>query len=147
MSSQILVQEQKEALPGASNGGIQIVELRIDHITLSRTGNATRANRARPFDFDVDLSEKSRTGNSLRVGYSFSFGKPASGQTCKIGGEAVVRFPESSSDRDFHYLGNDLTNEIAVAIFRKNYESIYLLHEAMAMDAPSPWITQDVSLS
>ena len=58
-----------------------------------------------------------------------------------------MRFSRSGSWRDFQALGDDITNEMAVEIFRKNYEAVYLLHEALGMDAPSPWITQEVSLS
>jgi len=58
-----------------------------------------------------------------------------------------VRFSQFNPSREFHALGDDITNEIAVEIFRKNYEAVYLLHESLGMDAPSPWITQEVSLS
>ncbi len=149
MPSQMLIHEpREEALPAASTERIQIVsvESRIDSISLSKVG-PVRTPEASSFDFDVDLNERGRTGGSLCLGYSFSFGKPSSGQICKISGEAVVRFSQFSTEKDFHYLSNDMTNGMAVEIFRKIYESTYLLHEAMDLDAPSPWITQDVSLS
>jgi len=122
------------------------VESRIDSISLSKSGVA-RGPRAGGFDFDVDLDESSRTKDTLNVKYSFKFGNPSSGETCKVSGQAVLRFSQFNPEADFHTLGNDITNEMAVEIFRSNYESTYLLLDALGMDAPSPWVTQGVSLS
>lgn len=149
MSSAVLVQKPREAGELANEGvGIRIVsvESRIEGISLSAAGGKKQTSGVRAFDFDVDLSESARTEDSLSVRYSFTFGKP-SGQACKVRGTARVRFSQFNPSRDFHTLGNDITNEMAVEIFRKNYEAVYLLHEALAMDAPSPWITREVSLS
>ncbi len=150
MSSQILVQERrnKEA-PIAARAGNQIlsVESRIDNIFPSNTGMCPRGSLAGPFDFDVNLTERGRTGDSMRVGFSFSFGRPSTGQVCKFNGEAIVNFSRFNPERGFQYLGDDLTNEMAVEIFRKNYESIFLLHESLSMDAPSPWTTKDSFVS
>lgn len=146
--SQVLVpsQKQEQAFAPVSTRGIQILESRIDSISLSRGSLDASVLRGRPFDFDVQLSEKGRTGNSLRVRYAFSFGRPSAGQVCKIIGEAVVRFAQFDADKDLQYLGTDITNELAVEIFRRNFESTYLLHETMGMQAPSPWITEDLSI-
>jgi hypothetical protein len=150
MSSQMLLQKpREEARVGKADLGIRIVSVTstVNKIFLSRPGGDLRASVAKPFEFDVDLNESARTENSLTVRYSFTFGRPLAGQVCKITGKAVVRFSQFNPAKDFHYLGNDITNEIAVEIFRKNFESVYLLHDAMMMEAPSPWITQGVSLS
>ncbi len=148
MPSQALVQERRTeevllALPGITI----VVDSRIENISLCNTGKCTQEESTRPFDFDVDLTELSRNRDGIRVGFSFSFGRPSSGQACKVAGEAVVRFSRFNLEHGFQYLGDDLANEIAVEIFRRNYELIYLLHESLAMDAPSPWITQNVALS
>jgi hypothetical protein len=129
--------------------GIQIISVKskIRSISIGKSGRESRDFEDRPFDFDVSLTESTRTKDTLTVNYSFAFGRHSSGQVCKILGSAVVRFSGFNPGSDFHYLGNDFTNEIAVEIFRKNYELVYLLHHSLAMDAPSPWITQDVSLS
>jgi len=149
MSSAVLVEEPREKAQLAKDDlGVQIVsvESRIDSISLSAAERRRHGSEPGPFDFDVNLSESARTEDRLSVRYSFTFGKP-SGQACKVRGIASVRFSQFNPSRDFHALGDDITNEMAVEIFRKNYEAVYLLHEALAMDAPSPWITQEVSLS
>ena len=99
--SQVLVpsQKQEQAFAPVSTRGIQILESRIDSISLSRGSLDASVLRGRPFDFDVQLSEKGRTGNSLRVRYAFSFGRPSAGQVCKIIGEAVVRFAQFDAER------------------------------------------------
>ncbi len=148
MPSQVLIQKPiDDSQPTISAGGIQILETRIDSISIRKAGTEAKALKGRPFDFEVSMNEKSRKGDTLRVVYSFSFGRQASGQICKMSGEALVRFTQFGSEKDYNYLGGDITNDLAIEIFRRNYESTYLLHEAMKMDAPSPWITQDVSLS
>lgn len=149
MPSALLVEPRMEAQLAEPSLGIEIasVESRIDKIYLSAPGGAIRTAGASPFEFDVELSESGRTEGSLSVRYSYSFGRPSSGQVCKISGKAVVRFSQINPGRDFHTLGNDISNHMAVEIFRKNYETAYLLHSAMSMDPPSPWITQDVCLS
>jgi len=123
------------------------VESRIDRISLSDAGGKKHSPRNTHFDFDVDLDESSRTADSLNVKYAFKFGKASSGSTCNVSGVAVLHFSHFNPEADFHSLGNDITNEMAIEIFRKNYESVYLLHEALGMEAPSPWITHGVSLS
>jgi hypothetical protein len=148
MPSAVQVQRPKEEVQVVrADLGVRIVsvESRIDSISLSK-GDA-RGLISDQFDFDVELDESTRTHDGLSIRYSFAFGMRSSGSTCKVSGKAVLRFSQFNPGADFHTLGNDISNEMAVEIFRKNYESMYLLHIALGMDAPSPWITQEVSLS
>ena len=150
MASQILVQKPiQDGEDGKAGLAIQIVSVQttIDSISLMKAGREVKPSTKHPFEFDVDIDESARTKDSLSVRYSFTFGRPSAGQVCKVSGGAVVRFTRFNPSGEFQSLGEELTNEIVVAIFRKNFESVYLLHDAMKMEAPSPWITQDVSLS
>jgi hypothetical protein len=150
VTSQIQVQKQIEKTEdGKADLGIQIVSLQttIDKISLMKAGREVKPGVKHPFEFDVDIDESARTKDSLSVRYSFTFGRPSAGQVCRISGGAVVKFSRFNPSGEFQSLGEELTHEIVVAIFRKNFESVYLLHDAMKMEAPSPWITQDVSLS
>lgn len=150
MPSAMQIQETRDEPQLAKPGlGIQIVsvESRIDFISLTTAVGSGRAPDAKPFEFDVNLNESKRTEDSLTLKYSFSFGRPSAGQTCKVSGKAVVRFSQFNPARDSHTLGNDISNEMTIEIFRKNYELVYLLHEALGVEAPSPWIMQGVSLS
>jgi hypothetical protein len=150
VASQVLVQiPQQDGEDGKEGLGIRIlsVETTIDSISLMKAGREVKQSAKHPFEFDVDIDESARTKDSLSVKYSFAFGRQSAGQVCRVKGGAVVRFTRFSPSGEFQSLGEELTNEIVVAIFRKNFESVYLLHDAMKMEAPSPWITQDVSLS
>jgi hypothetical protein len=149
MTAQVLIREERRDSQLTEPSGefrILSVDSRIDRIYLSNAGVDPKASKSKPFEFDVDLSESGRTRDSLSVRYSYTFGRPMGGQVCKISGKAVVRFSSFTPGKDFHTLGSEITNEIAVQIFRKNYEAAYLLHEALRMEAPSPWITQSVSM-
>jgi hypothetical protein len=150
VASQILVQKpRQDGEDGKEDLAIHIVSVQttIDSISLMKAGREVKQSVKHPFEFDVDIDESARTKDSLSVKYSFTFGRQSAGQVCKVSGGAVVRFTRFNPSGEFQSLGEELTNEIVVAIFRKNFESVYLLHDAMRMESPSPWITQDVSLS
>ncbi|MGH9917671.1 MAG: hypothetical protein ACRD6W_02180 [Nitrososphaerales archaeon] len=150
MPSAVLLQEPREEARLAKDVlrvSIVSVESAIDSISLSAPEKCRRGSEPTPFDFDVYLSESARTEDRMSVRYSFTFGRPFSGQVCKVSGTATVRFSGFDPSRDFHALGDDVANEMAVEIFRRDYTTVYLLHEALAMEAPSPWITRQVSLS
>lgn len=140
MTGQLLVQELRTR--------VLDVESTIQSISLANIGKETRsAPKGRPFDFDMDLNEKSRNGNDVRLGYRLTFGRSSAGRVCRISGEAFVHFSSLNPDADLQSLDAETTTEMAVAIFRKNFETIYLLHDAVGIEAPSPWVTQDVSMS
>jgi hypothetical protein len=114
---------------------------------ISICGTKHRVAGSGGFDFDVDLSEVSRSKDVLEVEYTFRFGRKSEGNSCEIGGRAKLRLVAAGAGADMEALGPEVTNEIVVGIFRRNYESVYLIHQSMGMEAPSPWITQDVSLA
>jgi hypothetical protein len=124
---------------------VVLMESSVSKISIS--GSKGRMPQAAGFDFDVDLSEVSRNKDVLEVEYCFRFGSKSGGNACEIGGRAKLRIASASGDSDMQSLGPEVTNEIVVGIFRRNYESVYLLHRSLGIDAPSPWITQDVSLA
>jgi hypothetical protein len=130
------------------NQGVRIVSVacRVDGITLVGPKSSPRKGHGQ-FDFDVGMTELGRTKESLRLSFSFTIENASTGQTCRISGRAEVRFANFNPEGDLNTLGRDIDNEMTVEIFRANYESVYLLHDALGMEIPSPWITQDVSLS
>jgi len=122
-----------------------LLESSVNKISIS--GPKGRGTVVPGFDFDVDLSEVSRSKDALEVEYCFRFGSRSQGNACEIGGKAKLRIVSAGGDSDMQSLGPEVTNEIVVGIFRRNYESVYLLHRSLGVEAPSPWITQDVSLA
>lgn len=149
MTSAVLVNKPRQDAQPRADAGVSIlsVESKMDGIYLSRPERDARASETRSFDFDVELSESAWNEDTFSVRYSFRFGVPAYGQVCKVSGTAVVRFSQFNPVEDLQTLGSDVTGEIVVSIFQENYQAVYLLHEALGMKAPTPWITQDVSLS
>lgn len=148
MPSAVLVERPNEQAEEPENGlAIRIVsvESRIDSVSLARAGDDPR-RPGEAFGFDVSMTETGRTKDGLSVKYWFAFGR-ATGQNCRVSGRAAFRFSRLGVHSDLHALGSEIDNDMAVAIFKENYESIYLLHQALGLEAPSPWITQEVSLS
>jgi hypothetical protein len=124
---------------------VVLLESSVSKISIS--GSKGRMPQVSGFDFDVDLSEVSRTKEILEVEYCFRFGSRSHGNECEIGGRARLRIGSAGGESSMQDLGPGVTNEIVVGIFRRNYESVYLLHRSLGIEAPSPWITQDVSLA
>lgn len=150
MPSAILVNSPRQGAEAPETGlGLRIVavESRIDKVAVSSPGRVTGWRDGGQFGFDVSMTEKARTRDSMSVKYTFSFGKKSNGQTCEVSGEAVFRFSGMHPSSDLHAFGNEIDNEMAVAVFRQNFETIYLLHQALGLQSPSPWVTQDVSVS
>lgn len=141
MPSAVLLQRTREAQEEAR---VVSASPRIDGISIVRSREGSRG--AGRFSFEAEIVETGRSEDGMSVRYNFSFGT-AYGQACTVRGTAEVRFSRFDPSTDFRYLGDDVANEIAVEIFRKDYEAVYLLHETMGAEAPSPWITQEVSLS
>jgi hypothetical protein len=151
MVSSLLLQEVRQAEePAWDKLGVRIVsvEASIDSIVVSRAQErGAHPSENDQFVFDVNLSESNWTEVGLGVKYSFRFGKARIGQECEVSGRALVQFSRFDPTTEFETLGNDIINEIVVDIFRKDYEAVYLLLDALGMEKPSPWITQDISLS
>lgn len=150
MSSTILVQRAKEeallAIPQTEDRRVSI-ETTMDHISLNKPCGSPLGKKAGQFEFDVTLTESIQTAESLKVKYMLMLKRTAIGETCNVSGQAVLRFSGFGRDIELTSLGEEMMNEIAVEIFRKNYETVYLLHDAFGIEAPSPWITQDVFFS
>ena len=148
--SQELLQKPKEELQPPEviqEARIISVESRIDRISIGKTAHDSRGTRNERFNFEADIREEGLTDDTLRVKYGFSFGRPSDGRASQISGEAAIRFSHLGPNTDLRSLREYLNTQMAIEIFRKNFESIYLLHSAVGMEAPSPWIIQDVRLS
>lgn len=146
MTTAVLLQEGQDDAQG-NPVRILSVDSKVTGISLSRAAEAEKPDKNQGFDFSVDLDEQARTGDTLRIRYSLMFGKHGDTQVCRVDGEADVRFSHFDRQTDMRMLGDDLTNEMVVEIFRRSYEPIYLLHHSLGVEAPSPWITRDVSLT
>lgn len=150
MPSAVLIARPSEEVEVLENElGIKIVsvESQIDGLSLTGPAGGPRPPGGGDFAFDVEMTETGRIKDGLSVKYSLAFGRPASGQTCRVSGRAILHFSRLDPKSDLHALGSEIDNEMAVEIFRMNYETIYLLHQSLAMEAPSPWVTHGVSLS
>lgn len=150
MSSAVLVNGESGAVQAPETElGLRIVavESQIQRISAGCPGGGIGRWDGGQFGFDVSMTEKARTSDSMSVSFTFSFGKKSNGQSCEVSGEAVFRFSSLHPSSDLHAFGSEIDNEMAVAVFRQNFETIYLLHQALGLESPSPWVTQDVSIS
>src|ERR1700730_6712022 len=147
MSQQLTSKNQTRSSEASLESQIISLDSRIDKISIGKSALESHASQNDPFNFEVDIKEIGRSDDKLKVEYAFSFGKHSSGQMSRVSGVALIGFSHFGPKTDLQSLGEHSTTQMAVEIFRKNFESIYLLHATLGMDAPSPWIMQGVRLS
>src|SRR5690242_14787262 len=147
MSQQLTSKNESSSTEASLESRITSLESRIDKISIGKSALESHASQNDPFNFEVDIKEIGRTDDKLRVEYSFSFGNHSSGQMSRVSGVAVIGFSRFGPKTDLQSLGEHSTTQMAVEIFRKNFEPIYLLHTTLGLDAPSPWVMQSVRLS
>ena len=99
------------------------------------------------FEFEADMAETGRSDDGVQVRFSLSFGKMVTGQHCELEGRANFHFTHLDPRFDLRLLGTELQNDMAIELYRSYYDVIYLIHDTLGMDIPSPWIVHDVALS
>jgi len=58
----------------------------------------------------------------------------------------TITSPRITSVTDLQALGEDKISEIAMGIYAKNYETLYLTFDSCGLTAPSPFLIQDVHM-
>ncbi len=149
MSTVTVQKTDDQNLVVRQDGALRIVNVvtRIDRVSVSSGPETLPRSSAQEFQFDVNMTESRRSKDSIKIEFNFTFGKQSTGQVCRIAGGAAFQFSQSVEDLDFSRLGEELENEMALGIFRSNYDTVYLLHETLGREAPSPWITHNAAIS
>jgi len=131
-------------------------ELRLDisdfHCTLSSIkvsrmslGHEKGAPKV-AFDLGADIKELETTKGRLRLKYTLYVDANPAVERAELRGEVTITSPVISAVTDLQALGEDKISEIALQIYRRNFEMLYLLLESAGLAAPSPWLIQDVRL-
>jgi hypothetical protein len=67
-------------------------------------------------------------------------------ERAELSGEVTITSPAISAVTDLQALGEDKISDIAMNIYAKNYETLYLTFQTAGLVAPSPYLIQDVHL-
>src|SRR5438309_631030 len=98
------------------------------------------------FDLGADIKEIETTKGRLRLKYTLYVDANPAVERAEIRGDVTITSPAISAVTDLQALGEDKISQIALQIYRRNFEVLYLMLESAGLVAPSPWLIQDVRL-
>jgi len=141
---ELLQQRQLPVAPPKPAGGL-IVETSLRGVSLNRRGELAKSSPA-DFDVNIEFGETTRSQKGrFNLKYSISIRNAPSTQEARLHGEAVVDVPWAETD-DILLETDAVMNTLATEIFKKDYETIYLLYASLGLEAPAPSLTENVHL-
>jgi hypothetical protein len=98
------------------------------------------------FDLGADMKEVETSAGRLRLKYTLYIDSNPAVQRAELEGEVMITSPRITAVTDLQALGDDKISDIAMQVYAKNYETIYLLFQSAGLAAPTPLLIQDVHL-
>ena len=98
------------------------------------------------YDLNVDVKQVSRKGPELKIRYAIGIETFPAICRAEIAGFAVVTAETLAKEESLEDLGEGVLGDVALDIYRQNFEPLYLTLTSMGMDSPSPWLVKDVHL-
>lgn len=123
------------------------IECSLTKIKVSRLtfGHSTKMPTV-AFDLGADIKEMETAKGRLRLKYTLYLDANPAVQRAELSGEVIITSPAISAVTDLQALGEDKISEIAMQIYSKSYEILYLTFESAGLVAPSPLFINDVHL-
>ena len=98
------------------------------------------------YDLNVDIKQAGRKGPELKLRYDIGIDTFPAICRAEIAGFAMVNAEMLAKDESLEDLGEGVVGDIALDIYRQNFDSLYLALSTMGMDSPSPWLVKEVHL-
>jgi len=98
------------------------------------------------FNLQADIKAVSRDGPELKLRYSIGIETFPLIYRAEIEGTALAKAEILAKDESIEDLGEAVLGDIALQIYRQNYEPLYLALSTQGLEAPSPWLVKDVHL-
>jgi hypothetical protein len=98
------------------------------------------------FDLGADIKEIETVKGRLRLKYTLFIDSNPAVERAELSGEVTITSPTISAVTDLQALGEEKISDIAMQIYAKNYEILYLTFESAGLVSPSPFLIQDVHL-
>ncbi len=119
----------------------------LSRIKVSRLtfGHSTKVPKV-SFDLGADMKEVETSKGRLRLKYTLYIDANPAVERAELEGEIVITSPRITAVTDLQALGEDKISDIAMQVYAKNYETIYLTFESAGLTAPSPLLIQDVHI-
>lgn len=98
------------------------------------------------YDLNVDIKQASRKGPELKLRYAIGIETFPAICRAEIAGWATLNAETLAKEENLEDLGESVLGDVALEIYRQNFEPLYLTLTTMGMDSPSPWLVKDVHL-
>jgi hypothetical protein len=119
-----------------------VSKIKVSRLTV---GHSTAMPKV-SFDLGADIKEVETVKGRLRLKYTLYLDANPAVERAEFSGEVTITSPAISAVTDLQALGEDKISEIAMGIYAKNYEILYLTFQSAGLVAPSPFLIQDVHL-
>jgi hypothetical protein len=114
--------------------------IKVSKLTLGHTKEMPKVS----FDLGADIKEVETTKGRLRLKYTLYLDSNPAVERAELSGEITITSPAISAVTDLQALGEEKISDIAMMIYAKNYETLYLTFQSAGLVAPSPFLIQDV---
>jgi len=119
-----------------------INRVKISRLTL---GQETKLPKV-TFDLGADIKESETAKGRLTLKFVLYIDSLPSIQRAELGGTVTFLSDAITLVTDLKDLGDEKISEMAMEIYKQNYEMLYLVFSTEGLSAPSPWLIRDVQL-
>ena len=119
-----------------------LTKIKVSKLTL---GHSTAMPKV-SFDLGADIKEVETAKGRLRLKYTLYLDANPAVERAELAGDVTITSPGISAVTDLQALGEDKISDIAMMIYAKNYETLYLTFQSAGLVAPSPLLIQDVHI-
>ena|ERR1700733_9144698 len=123
-----------------SNIAVDLTRIKVARLTLGHNAKVPKVT----FDLGADMKELEKSSGRLRLKYTLYLDANPAVERAELEGELTIKNPKITSNTDLQALGEGKISDIAMQIYAKNYETLYLTFESVGLVAPSPLLIQDV---
>lgn len=122
------------------------VETKLTRLRTSLVSSKPIKSERMTFDLQADIKTVSRDGPRLKIRYSIGIETFPVVYRAEMQGTAVVNAELMAKDESLEDLGEAVISDLALTIYKRNYESLYLALSSLGLEAPSPWLVKEPHL-
>ena len=98
------------------------------------------------FDLGAEIHELGTVDGRLNVRYTITIDTFPSVERAEVEGVATITGDRFTTAKDLQGIEEGRITKVAIAIYRNDFETLYLLLKSMGLEAPSPWLVKDVHI-
>jgi hypothetical protein len=98
------------------------------------------------FDLKAEIKEATRTDSGWLLRYLLAVDTFPMVLRAEMEGLAELELPGAAGALSLEEMGETVWSDMAVQIFRQNFELFHLVLDTMGFDSPSPWLVREVRL-